>query len=163
MYVIDTDSLLTIAQIVPEENINFLLEDLVPLVERGDICFPDLVIAEVRQLAHGESVALWVRSVAGSRTCKSVAYQFTIQVLATASELLDDTGEEESSQVAVAAMALHFRAGGGVRVVTEDRRPLPTRSNLVQACQSLGIEAVSALAFIKSIGLDCHLSVASDP
>ncbi|MCX4541305.1 hypothetical protein [Streptomyces sp. NBC_01565] len=159
MYVIDTDALLTISALVPSEEINLLLEELVPLVEQGEVCFPDLVISELRRLAHGESVALWIRSVAGSRKCKSVAYSYTIQVLAAADSLLDEAGEEESSQVAVAAMALHLgnSQNEAVKVVTEDRRPLPTRSCLAEACKELGLVEMTALDFIRQAGLQSFL------
>ncbi|WP_093782069.1 DUF4411 family protein [Streptomyces sp. yr375] len=159
MYVIDTDALVSMAQLVPESNVNLLLEELVPLVEEGMVCFPDLVIAECKRLAHGESVALWVRSVAGSRVCKSVAYSFTIQVLATAPDLLDEEGEEESSQVAVAAMALYFSSqGADVVVVTEDRRPLPTRACLADACKEMDVSDLTVLEFLTQAGLDSYLS-----
>ncbi|MEU4980842.1 DUF4411 family protein [Streptomyces sp. NPDC021969] len=159
MYVIDTDALIAVAQLVPESNINLLLEDLVPLVEEGNVCFPDLVIAECKRLAHGESIALWVRSVAGSRVCKSVAYSFTIQVLAAAPDLLDDSGEEESSQVAVAAMALYFSSKDDeVMVVTEDRRPLPTRTCLADACKEMDVSDLTVLEFLTQAGLDFYLS-----
>jgi hypothetical protein len=156
---IDTDALLAISHLVPPSRMNLFLEDLVPMVEDGKLCFPDLVVSEMRRLAHGESLALWIRSVAGSRRCKSVAYSYTIQVLATASELLDDSGDEESSPVAVAAMALHLAESEVVHVVTEDRRPLPTRASLAEACKRLDLDDVTALEFIRQARLEAHMSV----
>lgn len=158
MFVIDTDSLLALAELAPPANINLLLEELVPLVEEGTLCFPDLVMAELRRLAHGESIALWIRSVAGSRRCKSVAYSYMVQVLAATPGLLDESDEEESSQVAVLAMAIYLKESNEVHVVTDDRRPLPTRICLADACKEIEMETITALDFVREIGLESYLS-----
>lgn len=158
MYVIDTDALLFISGLVPPSKVNLFLEELVPMVESGELCFPDLVMSELRHLAQGESISLWIRSVAGSRQCKSVPYSYTIQVLASAAELLDDSAEEDTSPVAVAAMALHLSQTDTVQVVTEDRRALPTRSSLSEACKTLALDDITALEFIRRVGLESYLS-----
>ncbi|MFF6948253.1 DUF4411 family protein [Streptomyces iakyrus] len=160
MYIIDTDALLSIPGLVQADQLNYLLEELVELVEDGKLCFPDYVIAECRRIANGEDIALWVRSISGSRVHKSVAYAFTMQVMSAVPELLDEDTEDESSQVAVAAMACYASQAldaQDVCVVTEDRSALPTRICLADACAELQIQEISVMEFLKRESLSSYL------
>jgi hypothetical protein len=159
LYVLDTDSILALPHLIPDDSIISFLEELVPFIESGNICFPDLVLSECRRIAEGEVISLWIRAVSGSRRHRNVPYSHTVKVLGRCIELLDGDDSEESSQVAVAAMTDYLcdKGVGQVHVVTDDRGELPTRISMAAACSQLGFLSIETLCFIKNIGLDHYL------
>jgi hypothetical protein len=159
VYVLDADSFLQLPTLLPDGSIHSLLDDLGDLVQEGYVTFPDHVLNECKRIAKGELIFTWMKAISASRKNHKVAYAHTVQVLAKCRDLLDEDAPEEQSPLAVAAMAHYLNSTDlDCVVVTEDRRPLPTRLCLSEACGVLGIPELTVVQFLADVQLDQHLA-----
>jgi hypothetical protein len=115
------------------------------MVKEGRLTFPDLVVKECQKYAYGEYIYTWINATSGHRTHRAVPAQWQESVLGICEAILDMDGEMEQAPLFVAAMALMFKEQlSEVYVVTEDRRDLPERKCLAEACKDLDIVTISA-------------------
>lgn len=153
-FVLDTEAALSLPSLMPSARIGTCFESLSEHVEAGNLTFPDIVPRECKRIAEDENVTVWLRAVSGSRRFKSFGHRHQQNVLAVCEDLLDLDDEREQSPVAVAAMG-DFLAHGGhdFIIVTEDRRPQPTRICLFDACSALGFKATDTRTFLRELAL----------
>lgn len=154
IFVLDTESIVTIPVLVKASKLNECLDALTDHVTSGVVSYPDQVLTECKRIADGESITTWLKAVAGSRKHHRVPYAQTVKVLASCPELIDVDASDEPSSVAVAAMGHSlYEAGTDFVIVTEDRRAQPTRLCLADACVALGFAALDTTGFLVALGL----------
>ncbi|GII29842.1 hypothetical protein [Planotetraspora mira] len=131
-----------------------VLNHLTDMVKAEHLFFPDLVVKDCAKYATDEPIHVWIKAVSGSRVHKSVAGEWQEEVLGLCPDLADFDDDLEQTQVHVAGMALMAREQNGPNlvVVTEDRKALPTRTCLYDACESLRLKALSMKELVVCAG-----------
>jgi hypothetical protein len=147
IHILDTHALLALPSICSKvEYFPSFLDGLTVMVRDGNLTFPDLVVKECQKYASGEQVYTWINAVSGHRRFKAVEGRWQEAVLGRCEEVLDMDGEIEQAPVLVASMAMMLGDQlSEVYVVTEDRKEVPERRCLAEACKDLGILTISAL------------------
>ncbi len=154
LYVLDGPAILSVSLEVSDENAVFV--GLSELLDDGDLCFCDEVLPELDRLAKGEAGRTWARTAAPNRAHKGASYLAIEFVAQDFSEIIDTTARDtqESAALYVVAQALELRdAGREVIVVSQDRRPKPTRASVLEACEHFGLPCISLPEFLEQVGL----------
>jgi hypothetical protein len=154
MYVLDGPAIVSVPLQVANPSDVFL--GLTDLLDARELCFCNEVLDELDRIAKGEPALVWARSSAPNRAHKGSAYRYSVWVGHDFRELTDTTARDtqESAATYVVAQALELRdAGEDVTVVSEDRRPKPTRASLLQACEHFGLLCISVREFLVEVGL----------
>ncbi|MFF9341628.1 DUF4411 family protein [Streptomyces sp. NPDC014773] len=155
LYVVDTHAVLALPGLCREEaQLPLFFDSFTNMVREGTLTFPDLVVKECQKFAYGEHVYTWINAASGHRTHRAVPGKWQESVLGICEEILDMDGEMEQAPLFVASMALMLKGQlSEVCVVTEDRRDLPERKCLAEACRDLDIATMSVAELAIKKGL----------
>lgn len=158
LYILDGPAIVSVPLQV--ENPSEVFLGMTRLLENGDLCFCGEILDELDRLARGEQALVWARSSAGNRAHKGAAYP-SIEWVAQDFEAIIDTTARDTQEPAalyVVAQALELRdTGHDVTVVSEDRRPKPTRACLLEACEHFGLRCIALLDFLREVSLLAEL------
>jgi Domain of unknown function (DUF4411) len=154
VYVLDGSSIVSVPILIAEPNETFI--ELASMLDSGRICFCDEVVSELARTARGEAPYVWARTSAASRRYKGAQYP-TIEYVAQEFAQIIDPGVSDTQECAalyVLAQALELaRRGLQVTVVTEDRRPKPTRASVAQACEHFTLRCITLLDLLAELDL----------
>jgi hypothetical protein len=149
VYVMDAHALIELqAMDLPRLTLHQVLDEMTELVKRQRLCFPTPVVKFCRNFASDEAVTMWVNAVSGHRVTKTVDADFQTRVMDLCEDISDPDDPEESAPLFVAAMCLEMSLSTDVAIVTEDRRPQPTRTCLLEACGLIGLPTMTLHAFL---------------
>jgi hypothetical protein len=154
LYVIDGPALITLSLGV--DDASDILTEMGELIENGTLCFCPEVLAELDRLAKGDMVVAWAHAAAPNRVHKGAAYSVSAWVVHDFPAITDTTARhtQESAAPYVVAQALELReAGQDVTIVSEDRRPKPTRASVLAACEHFEIKCITLHDFLVGVGL----------
>ncbi|MEU2998614.1 hypothetical protein ABZ684_13710 [Streptomyces sp. NPDC006995] len=156
---VDTHAVLALPQLCKDDSqLPLFFDGFTNMVRDGRLTFPDLVVKECQKYAYGEHVYTWINAASGHRTHRAVPGQWQESVLGMCEEILDMDGEMEQAPLFVAAMALMLKEQiSEVYVVTEDRRDLPERKCLTEACKDIDVVTISAQELAIRNGLESYL------
>jgi hypothetical protein len=149
LYVVDAHALIELQTMnLPRPTLHQVLDEMTELVKRQRLCFPTPVVKFCKNFAGDEAVTMWVNAVSGHRVKKTVDAAFQTEVMDLCEEISDQDDPEESTPLFVAAMCLEMSSSLDVVIVTEDRRPQPTRMCFLEACDVLELPTMTLRAFI---------------
>ncbi|MCX4559012.1 DUF4411 family protein [Streptomyces phaeochromogenes] len=159
LFVIDAHALLALPSLCADDNkIHSFFDRLTEEVGASNLTFPSLVLQDCRKFAEGDLIYTWVKAVSAHRKISRVDNSWQEEVLTACEELVDIDDDCEQTAVLVASMAMMVSHNGrAVSVVTEDRLELPNRMCLHDACGVLGIDAVSTVEFLQTLGMEQFL------
>lgn len=127
-----------------------VLDGLTTMIMDGSLTFPDIVVQECRKYAQGDHIYTWINAVSGHRFQKAVPGQWHVEVLGICADIIDEDDEADQAPLFVASMARMLSASGSseVYVVTEDRKNVPERKCLAEACKDLDLVTITVADLI---------------
>jgi len=154
LYVLDGPAVVSVPLEVDDANVVFLA--MTDLLDNGDLCFCNEVVDELERTARGEPPLVWAKTAGPNRAHKGAAYDYWEWVAHKFEAIIDTTARDTqvSAALQVVAQALELRdAGRDVTVVSEDRRPKPTRASVLEVCEFFGLRCIALVEFLEELGL----------
>lgn len=154
LYIFDASAIVSVQFCTADTNV--LLEEMAERLNRGELCFCNEVLEELKRLAREEAPLAWAVASGPNRAHKGAPYNYIAWVLDQIPEIVDDsardTQEPAGPYVLAQALELH-RTQKQVTVVTADLYAKPTRTCLKDACAQLGIRCISLDEYVAEVGV----------